>query len=124
CLLAYGAGSINPYLAFETLTDIAREKYFPETIDAETAHAKYVKAVGKGLLKIFSKMGISTVSSYTGSQLFEAVGISKDVIDKYFTGTPSRLQGIGLEQIASETLARHRTGYSPTPIRSLEYGGD
>ena len=76
CLLAYGAGSVNPYLAFESLTDLEREGYLPESIDVPTAHSKYIKALNKGLLKIFSKMGISTIQSYCGSQLFEAVGLT------------------------------------------------
>ncbi len=111
CLLGYGAGSVNPYLAFETLTGFERESWLPEGIDASTAHTKYVKAVNKGLLKIFSKMGISTVQSYCGAQIFEAVGLSKEVAERYFTGTPSRIDGIGLDEIGEETLKRHQAAY-------------
>lgn len=124
CLIGFGAGSINPYLAFETLTDMGRENYLPEGIDTETAHSKYIKAINKGLLKIFSKMGISTVQSYCGAQIFEAVGIKDEVIKRYFTGTPSRIEGIGLYEIAQETLLRHKQAYSPTPWRLLDLGGD
>jgi glutamate synthase (NADPH/NADH) large chain/glutamate synthase (ferredoxin) len=124
CLIAYGAGSINPYLIFESLTDLGRENYFPEGIDTQTAHAKYIKAINKGLLKIFSKMGISTIQSYCGSQLFEAVGLQKKLVDQYFTGTPSRVEGIGLAEIAREALLRHGKAYAPTAERLLEPGGD
>ena len=88
-LIGYGAGMVNPYLLFETLVDLVREGYFPNEIDVETASSKFIKAVNKGLLKIFSKMGISTVQSYCGAQIFEALGIHQDVIDRYFTGTAS-----------------------------------
>lgn len=123
CLLGYGAGSVNPYLAFESLTGMEREGALPEGIDAATAHTKYVKAVNKGLLKIFSKMGISTVQSYCGAQIFEAIGLRKEIIDRYFTGTPSRVEGIGLEEIGNEVLARHQAAYSPVSPEELASDG-
>jgi len=124
CLVGYGAGSINPYLAFETLTDMARDGYLPETIDAATAESKYIKAINKGLLKIFSKMGISTVQSYCGGQIFEAIGLNAALVERYFTGTASRIEGIGIETLAEEVLRRHAVAYQNVPIRQLEYGGE
>ncbi|HET6466368.1 MAG TPA: glutamate synthase large subunit [Nitrospiria bacterium] len=124
CLVGYGAGSINPYLAFETLTDMARDGYLPETIDAATAESKYIKAINKGLLKIFSKMGISTVQSYCGGQIFEAIGLNAALVDRYFTGTASRIEGIGIETLAEEVLRRHAVAHQNVPIRQLEYGGE
>ncbi|HZR45618.1 MAG TPA: glutamate synthase large subunit, partial [Candidatus Manganitrophaceae bacterium] len=124
-LLGYGAGTINPYLAFETLTDIVREGYLPETIDEATAESKYIKAINKGLLKIFSKMGISTVQSYCGAQIFEAIGLNADFIDRYFAGTASRIGGVGAEVIAEETLRRHEIAYRTfAPVRQLDFGGE
>jgi glutamate synthase (NADPH/NADH) large chain/glutamate synthase (ferredoxin) len=124
CLIGYGAGSINPYLAFETLTDMAREAYLPETIDEPTAEGKYIKAINKGLLKIFSKMGISTVQSYCGAQIFEAIGLNSEIIDRYFAGTASRIEGIGIDQLATETLRRHVQAYAVAPTKQLDYGGE
>ncbi|MBL7714949.1 MAG: glutamate synthase large subunit [Bdellovibrionales bacterium] len=123
CLLGYGAGSVNPYLAFESLTGMEREGALPEGIDASTAHLKYIKAVNKGLLKIFSKMGISTVQSYCGAQVFEAVGLCKDTIERYFTGTPSRVEGVGLAEIGQEVLSRHETAFSPITPEELASDG-
>ncbi len=124
CLIGYGAGSVNPYLAFETLTDMVRDGYLPEGIDEATAEAKYIKAINKGLLKIFSKMGISTVQSYCGAQIFEAIGLNHDLVDRYFTGTASRIEGIGIETLAEETLRRHAISHSTGPMRQLEFGGE
>jgi glutamate synthase (NADPH/NADH) large chain/glutamate synthase (ferredoxin) len=124
CLIGYGAGSVNPYLAFETLTDMVRDGYLPEGIDEATAEVKYIKAVNKGLLKIFSKMGISTIQSYCGAQIFEAIGLNHDLIDRYFTGTPSRIEGISIETLAEETLRKHAVAYSTGPMRQLEFGGE
>ena len=102
CLAGYGAEAINPYLAFETLTDMADE--FPA--DARRHERKrYIKAIGKGLLKVMSKMGISTFQSYCGAQIFDAVGLSSDFVDDYFTGTASPIEGVGLAEIAEETVA-------------------
>ncbi|MBI3605905.1 MAG: glutamate synthase large subunit, partial [Nitrospirae bacterium] len=126
-LIGFGAGSVNPYLAFETLTDIVRSGIFPEAVDAATAENKYIKAVNKGLLKIFSKMGISTVQSYCGAQIFEAIGLNSHLINRYFTGTPSRIEGIGLEEIGKETLLRHSYAYAETsPLLGdgLDIGGN
>ena len=124
CLLGYGAGIVNPYLVFETYKDLEREGYLPEGIDAETASGKFIKAVNKGLLKIFSKMGISTVQSYCGAQIFEAIGLNDELVNRYFTGTPSRIQGMGMREIAEETLRRHRVAYEPVPIRQLDFGSE
>ena len=124
CLIGYGAGSINPYLAFETLTDMVRDGYLPQGIDETTAETKYIKAINKGLLKIFSKMGISTVQSYCGAQIFEAIGLNSELVDRYFTGTPSRIEGIGIEELAEEALRRHSIAYNTGPLRQLEFGGE
>jgi glutamate synthase (NADPH/NADH) large chain/glutamate synthase (ferredoxin) len=124
CLLGYGAGTINPYLVFESLVDMERDGYLPEGLDAPTAEAKFIKAINKGLLKIFSKMGISTVQSYCGAQIFEAIGLSRVLVDQYFTGTASRIEGIGIREIGAETLRRHAQAYAPAPIRQLDFGGE
>ncbi|HEY3057679.1 MAG TPA: glutamate synthase large subunit [Chloroflexota bacterium] len=128
-LIGYGAGAINPYLAFESLEDlIAQGLYGLENADPRKAIKKYVKAAGKGVLKVMSKMGISTVASYTGAQVFEAIGLSEDLVDEYFTGTVSRLSGIGLDQIAAEVGRRHRVAYAERPDerahRDLDLGGE
>ena len=124
CLIGYGAGVVNPYLVFETYVDLEREGYLPEGVDADTASEKFIKAVNKGLLKIFSKMGISTVQSYCGAQIFEAIGLTKELVDRYFTGTPSRVEGIGMREIGEETLRRHAVAYAPVPIRQLDFGSE
>src|SRR5690348_11852566 len=124
CLIGYGAGTINPYLVFESLVDMERDNYLPEGLDAQTAEGKFIKAINKGLLKIFSKMGISTVQSYCGAQIFEAIGLNHEVIDRYFTGTPSRIEGVGIREIGEETLRRHRVAYEPAAIRQLDFGGE
>ena len=124
CLIGYGAGTVNPYLVFESLVDMERDGYLPEGLDAQTAEGKFIKAINKGLLKIFSKMGISTVQSYCGAQIFEAIGLNHDVINRYFTGTPSRVEGIGIREIGEETLRRHRLAYEPAAIRQLDFGGE
>ena len=124
CLIGYGAGVVNPYLVFETYKDLELEGYLPEGIDAETASEKFIKAINKGLLKIFSKMGISTVQSYCGAQIFEALGLNRQLVDRYFTGTASRIQGIGMREVAEESLCRHRSGYAPVPVRMLDFGGE
>ena len=115
-LLGYGAAAINPYLAFDTITDMVREGDLGD-INPRKAMRNYIKACGKGVLKVMSKMGISTVASYTGAQVFEAVGLSSGVIDRYFTGTVSRIEGIGLDEIAKEVLDRHTKAW---PDRSTE----
>jgi len=125
CVLAgYGAEAINPYVAFETLEQIRADA----GIDLEPAEAQknYIKAIGKGVLKVMSKMGISTYQSYCGAQIFDAVGLSSAFIEKYFTGTTTRIEGIGLEDIAEECVARHRNAYGDNPVYRgmLDVGGD
>lgn len=109
CLIGYGASAVNPYLALETILQIVREE--KGQVDAYTTYKNYKKALEGGILKVMSKMGVSTLSSYQGAQIFEAVGLSRSVIDPYFTGTPSRIGGIGLDVIAQEVLARHEEAY-------------
>ena len=110
-VLGYGAAAINPYLALETLYELRDEGVVDAGLNNGQVVAKYIKAVSSGLLKIFSKMGVSTLQSYQGAQIFEALGINSEVIDEYFTGTISRIEGIGLDQIAEEALLRHREGF-------------
>ena len=126
-LLGYGAGAINPYLAFETIEDRIAE-HRSTFHDPAKAVSQYIKASTKGVLKVMSKMGISTVASYTGAQIFEAVGLGQELVDEFFTGTVSRLGGIGLDEIAAEVSARHRLAYPTNPTerahRLLEMGGE
>ncbi len=109
-LLGYGAGAINPYLAFETLEDLILEGVLGD-IDVPSAVRHYIRACTKGVLKVMSKMGISTLQSYRGAQIFEAVGLNKEFVDRYFTWTPSRLGGIGIETVATEVIRRHGLAY-------------
>lgn len=106
-LIGFGASAINPYLAFKTIADLKKEGRLPATLTLEAAIENYITALRKGLLKIMSKMGISTIRSYKGAQLFEAVGLNADFVEAYFPGTPSRIGGIGLDEIGAETLMRH-----------------
>ncbi len=126
-LIGYGAAAVNPYLAMETVEDLARDGYYVK-IEPEKAVAHLIKALGKGVLKVMSKMGVSTVASYTGAQIFEAVGLSQAVVDKYFTGTTSKLGGIELATIAEEVARRHAVAYPPAGIapahRELAIGGE
>ncbi len=126
-LVGYGASAINPYLAFETIEDLANRGQLGD-IGTQAAVANYLKAASKGVLKVMSKMGISTVASYTGAQVFEALGLSQDLVDTYFTGTSSKLGGIGLDEIAQEVALRHRRAYLERPTerahRELEGGGE
>ena len=110
-LLGYGAGCVNPYLAFETLDDMIRQGLL-KGITHEKAVRNYLKAINKGILKVMSKMGISTLQSYCGAQIFEAVGLERTFVDKYFTWTASRIGGVGMEVIAEEVLERHRRAYN------------
>jgi glutamate synthase domain-containing protein 2/glutamate synthase domain-containing protein 3 len=110
-LIGYGAGAVNPYLALETLEDMCRRGTMLKPVDFATAEKNYVKALHKGVLKVMSKMGISTLQSYRGAQIFEAVGLKQDFVDKYFTWTPSRIGGIGIAEIERETRARHAIAY-------------
>ena len=109
-LIGYGAAAVNPYLAMESVEDLARDGYYVK-VEPEVAVKHLIKALGKGVLKVMSKMGVSTVASYTGAQIFEAVGLSHDVVDRYFTGTTSKLGGIGLDVIAEEVARRHAAAY-------------
>ncbi len=123
-LAGYGAEAIHPYLAMETLASICKD--LPGDLSADKAIYNYVKAVGKGLSKIMSKMGVSTYMSYCGAQLFEAIGLSTDTIDKYFTGTPSKVEGMGVFQIAEEAIRMHKAAYGPDPVLAnrLDAGGE
>ncbi|MCQ1058921.1 glutamate synthase large subunit [Photobacterium sp. ZSDE20] len=124
-LIGYGANAVNPYLVTETIVDLQRKRKLDPEVPTEELFNNYRKGVNGGLLKIFSKMGISTLQSYHGAQIFEALGISKSVVDKYFIGTVSRIQGLTIDDIAKEVLIRHRLGY-PTrevPIQMLDVGG-
>ncbi len=123
-LISYGCGAINPYLAFETLDDMTREGLLPG-VDHEKACLNFVKAAVKGVVKVISKMGISTIQSYRGAQIFEAVGLHHSVIDRYFTWTSSRVEGIGLDVIAKEVLLRHQRAFSGRNVNghTLEAGG-
>jgi glutamate synthase (NADPH/NADH) large chain len=128
-LIGYGAGAINPYLAFESIEDlIAEGMHGMGTLDSHQAIRNYIKACNKGVLKVMSKMGVSTVASYTGAQIFEAIGLGEELVEKYFTGTVSQLGGIGLDQIAREVAARHAAANPKRPEerahRKLELGGE
>ncbi len=112
-LLGYGASAINPYLAIETLEDLAWRGSLPENVTTEIAIRHFIKAINKGLLKTFSKMGISTLQSYQGAQVFEAIGLNKELVEKYFVGTTSRLEGIGLNVLAREAQMKHEHAYRP-----------
>jgi len=126
-LLGFGAGVVNPYLAFETIAQLIDEGQLTNvTYDAAIDH--YIHALNKGILKVMSKMGISTVASYTGAQIFEAVGLRQSLVDEYFTGTATRIEGIDLDVIASEVAARHRIAFPDRPEelahRELPVGGE
>ncbi len=123
-LIGYGAGAINPYLAFETLDDMIRQGLLKE-MDHKTAVKNYAKAVAKGVVKTMSKMGISTIQSYRGAQIFEAIGLNHKFVDKYFTWTASRVEGIGIDEIAAEVLKRHRHAFPDRQVngQALDPGG-
>jgi len=132
-LIGYGAGAINPYLAFESIEDMVQAGdgagiFGLGQLEAKEAIKNYIKASGKGVLKVMSKMGVSTVASYTGAQIFEAIGLSRPLVDEFFTGTVSRLNGIGLDEIAREVAARHAVAHPLRPgqrrHRQLELGGE
>jgi glutamate synthase (NADPH) large chain len=126
-LIGYGAAAVNPYLAIESVEDLARRGVFT-SVEPEKAVTNVVKALGKGVLKVMSKMGVSTVASYTGAQIFEALGLARDVVDRYFTGTTSKLGGVGLTELAEEVRRRHLTAYPadgiPLAHRLLPVGGE
>ncbi|WP_035857030.1 glutamate synthase large subunit [Cryptosporangium arvum] len=126
-LLGFGASAVNPYLAFESIEDMVSTGELAG-LDPQKAIRNYVKGLGKGLLKVMSKMGVSTVASYAGAQIFEAIGLSQELVDKYFTGTTSTLGGIGLDTIAVEVETRHErawpTNSTELAYRRLEVGGE
>jgi len=124
CLAGYGAEAINPYLAFETLAELL--PHLDEGLTQKEAEKRYIKAIDKGILKVMSKMGISTYQSYCGAQIFDAVGLSTRFCDSYFTGTVSMIEGVGIEEIARETFERHRLAYSDAPVlkNALDVGGE
>jgi glutamate synthase domain-containing protein 2/glutamate synthase domain-containing protein 3 len=122
-LIGYGASAINPYLMFESLDELAERSLLPQDLEIEEAEQRIVKAIGKGLLKTISKMGISTIQSYCGAQIFEAVGLERELIDRHFTGTASRIGGVGAEILAGEALGRHFRAYPRTDREVLPVGG-
>ena len=114
CLLVgYGADAINPYLAFETLADMKEQGLLPADLTVEKAIYHFIKSVDKGMINTFAKMGISTLQSYKGAQIFEAIGLDQELVDRYFTGTPSRLGGVKLDVLRREAVSRH----ARSPIR-------
>ena len=123
--MGYGAGAVNPYLAFESLHDLLRQGLLPG-VTHDQAVLRYIKALNKGVLKVMSKMGISTLQSYCGAQIFEAVGLDRAFVDKYFTGTASRLGGVGLPAISEEVRRRHARAFGPRAAgpAELESGGE
>src|SRR5690349_2831777 len=126
-LIGYGAAAVNPYLAMESVEDLARDGFYVK-VEPEVAVKHLIKGLGKGVLKVMSKMGVSTVASYTGAQIFEAIGLSQAVVDRYFTGTTSKLGGVGLDVIAEEVAKRHATAYPRAGVapahRELAIGGE
>src|ERR1700726_588671 len=124
CLAGYGAEAINPYLAFETI--IAMKDRLPAALEDYEIVKRYIKSIGKGLLKVMSKMGISTYQSYCGAQIFDAVGLKADFVSKYFVGTHTRVEGVGLAEIAEETARRHTDAFGDSPVykTALDVGGE
>jgi glutamate synthase (ferredoxin) len=123
-LIGYGAGAVNPWVAFETIDDMIREGLLTDT-DRTKAVKNYIKALDKGILKVMAKMGISTLQSYTGAQIFEAIGLNGDLVHRYFTGTVSRVSGIGLDVIADEVQRRHGRAFPERPLGAeLDWGGE
>jgi glutamate synthase (NADPH/NADH) large chain len=125
CLIGFGATAINPYLAISSIRDMKISGRLVTDIDPDYLKKNYVKAVNEGLLKVFSKMGISTLQSYQGAQIFEIIGLNKEVVDAYFTGATSRIEGMGLDEIAKETLTKHFFAFSrkEIPVDRLPVGG-
>jgi glutamate synthase (NADPH/NADH) large chain len=125
CLIGFGATAINPYLALSSIRDMRISGKIKTEQDPETLKKNYIKAVNDGLLKVFSKMGISTLQSYQGAQIFEIIGLNQDVVSKYFTGAVSRIEGMGLDEIAREALAKHNLAFSKKtiPVDRLPVGG-
>ncbi len=126
CLAGYGAEAINPYLAFETIDDMHARGELPAEVDADEAVKRYIKSIGKGLLKVMSKMGISTYQSYCGAQIFDAVGLHSDFVNRDFFGTATTIEGVGMAEIAEETVRRHRDAFGDAPVyrHALDVGGE
>jgi glutamate synthase (NADPH/NADH) large chain len=124
CLAGYGAEAVNPYLAFETL--LAMRDDLPEEVDEDEIIKRYIKSIDKGLLKVMSKMGISTYQSYCGAQIFDAVGLRSDFVNRDFFGTATTIEGVGMEEIAQETVRRHRDAFGDAPVyrNALDVGGE
>ncbi|MBV8075733.1 MAG: glutamate synthase subunit alpha, partial [Planctomycetaceae bacterium] len=130
-LIGYGASAVNPYMVFETFRGLARDRMLLDPqgnpLDPSQAVKNYATSIDQGLLKIFSKMGISTLMSYRGAQIFEAIGLNRDLVARYFTGTPSRIEGIGLDVVAQESLRRHEVAFPGVPVPEepeLDGGGE
>ena len=125
-LAGYGAEAINPYLAFETLFDLQRTHQLPEELTLEEVKTRYIKAINKGIFKVMSKMGISTYQSYCGAQIFEAVGLASGFVAKYFTGTPTQIEGVGLTEVAEEATRLHRDAFGNAHVykHALDVGGN
>ncbi|WP_434959118.1 glutamate synthase large subunit [Labrys sp. La1] len=126
CLAGYGAEAINPYLAFETLATLHAQLEFPEEVDEYEVVKRYIKSIGKGVLKVMSKMGISTYQSYCGAQIFDAIGLSSAFVDEFFFGTATMIEGVGLNEVAAEAVSRHKDAFSDAPIfrNALDVGGE
>jgi glutamate synthase domain-containing protein 2/glutamate synthase domain-containing protein 1/glutamate synthase domain-containing protein 3 len=122
-LIGYGAAAINPYVMFESLDELADRSLLPEDLGRDEAEKRVVTAIGKGLMKTISKMGISTIQSYCGAQIFEAVGLERELIDRHFTGTASRIGGVGITELAKEAIERHFRAYPRTDREVLPVGG-
>ncbi|HUA47762.1 MAG TPA: glutamate synthase large subunit [Solirubrobacteraceae bacterium] len=122
-LIGYGAAAINPYVMFESLDELADRSLLPVDLTRDEAEKRIVKGIGKGLMKTISKMGISTIQSYCGAQIFEAVGLERELIDKHFTGTASRIGGVGITELAKEAIERHFRAYPRTDREVLPVGG-
>ncbi|HEX2137459.1 MAG TPA: glutamate synthase large subunit, partial [Microvirga sp.] len=126
CLAGYGAEAINPYLAFETIMDMHARGELPAEVDEDEAVKRYIKSIGKGLLKVMSKMGISTYQSYCGAQIFDAIGLRSDFVNRDFFGTATTIEGVGMAEIAEETVRRHRDAFGNAPVyqEALDIGGE
>ena len=126
CLAGYGAEAVNPYLAFETIEDMHARGDLPAEVDMDEAVKRYIKSIGKGILKVMSKMGISTYQSYCGAQIFDAVGLRSDFVNRDFFGTATTIEGVGMNEIAEETVQRHRDAFGDAPVyrHALDIGGE
>ncbi|MFD2236736.1 glutamate synthase large subunit [Aureimonas populi] len=126
CLAGYGAEAINPYLAFDTLNAMHARGDFPPEVDQSELVGRFIKSVGKGLLKVMSKMGISTYQSYCGAQIFDAIGLQQVFVDRFFSGTATTIEGVGLDEVARESAERHALAFSKDPVlaRALDVGGE